>query len=103
MWLHLKNTLKPWRKQKGYSSKVGGEFVAAKEDVLDLYGEPYDPQRLVVCFDDASTQLLAETRAPVPAEPGRARREDYEFVRVGTRNLFLTCEPRRGWRHVALT
>ena len=77
--------------------------MAATEDVLDLYGEPYDPQRPVVCFDDASTQLLAETRAPVPAEPGRARREDYEFVRVGTRNLFLTCEPRRGWRHVALT
>ena len=44
------------------------------EDVLDLYGEPYDPNRPVVCFDETSTQLLAETRAPLPAGPGRPRR-----------------------------
>ena len=72
-------------------------------DVLDLYPEPYDPQRLVVCFDETSTQLLAETRAPLPAKPGCPQREDYEYVRAGTRNLFLTCEPGRGWRHVAIT
>ena len=73
------------------------------EDVLDLYTEPCDPQRPVVCFDETSTQLLAETRAPVPARPGRPRREDYEYVRAGTRNLFLTCEPKAGWRHAAIT
>ena len=73
------------------------------EDVLDLYAEPYDPQRPVVCFDETSTQLLAESRAPLPAGPGRPRRQDYEYVRAGTRNLFLTCEPRRGWRHVVIT
>ena len=73
------------------------------EDVLDLYAEPYDPQRPVVCFDETSTQLLAETRAPLAVKPGRPKREDYEYVRAGTRNLFLTCEPRRGWRHVAIT
>ena len=64
------------------------------EDVLDLYAEPYDPQRPVVCFDETSAQLLAETRAPLPAGPGRPKREDYEYVRGGTRNLFLTCEPK---------
>ena len=42
---------------------VGGEFVAVMEDVLDLYPEPCDPQRPVVCFDETSTQLLAETKA----------------------------------------
>ena len=73
------------------------------EDVLDLYAEPYDPARPVVCFDETSTQLLAETRAPLPAGRGRPRREDYEYVRAGTRNLFLSCEPRQGWRHVAIT
>ena len=73
------------------------------EDVLDLYAEPYDPQRPVVCFDETSTQLLAETRAPLPAKPGRLRREDCEYVRAGTRNLFLSCEPKAGWRHVAIT
>ena len=73
------------------------------EDVLDLYAEPYDPERLVVCFDETSTQLLADIREPLPAKPGRPRREDYEYRREGTRNLFLTCEPKAGWRHVAIT
>ena len=73
------------------------------EDVLDLYAEPYDPKQPVVCFDESSTQLLAETREPLAAGPGRPRRQDYEYVRAGTRNLFLTCEPKAGWRHVAIT
>ena len=77
--------------------------MAAMEDVLDLYAEPYDPQRPVVCFDETSTQLLAETRAPLAAKPGGPKREDYEYAQAGTRNLFLTCEPRRGWRQVAIT
>ena len=75
----------------------------AMEDVLDLYADPYDPQRPVVCFDETSTQLLGETREPLPVRPGRPRRPDYEYVRAGTRNLFLTCEPKAGWRHVAIT
>ena len=82
---------------------MSSEFVAAMEDVLDLYAEPYDPQRPVVCFDETSTQLLAHIREPLPAKPGRPRRQDYEYQRAGTRNLFLSCEPRRGWRHVAVT
>ena len=73
------------------------------EDVLDLYAEPYDPQRPLVCFDESSTQLLADSRPSLPAAPGRPRRQDYEYVRGGTRNLFLACEPQRGWRHVAVT
>ena len=77
--------------------------MAAMEDVLDLYAEPYDPRRPVVCFDETSTQLLSEPRPALPAKPGRPRRQDYEYRREGTRNLFLTCEPLRGWRHVAIT
>ena len=49
------------------------------EDVLDLYAEPHDPQRPVVCFDETSTQLLADITEPLPAKPGRPRREDYEY------------------------
>ena len=90
---------------------MNGEFVAAPvsstgqavEDVLDLYAEPYDPKRPVVCFDEASTQLLADVREPLPAQPGRPRRQDYEYRRGGTRNLFLFCEPLAGWRHIAIT
>ena len=73
------------------------------EDVLELYGEPHDPKRPVVCLDETSTQLLSEPRPPLPVRPGQARRQDYEYRREGTRNLFLACEPLRGWRHVAIT
>jgi DDE superfamily endonuclease len=73
------------------------------EDVLDLYAEPHDPARPVVCFDELSKQLVAETRAPLPAEPGRPERFDYEYERRGTANLFLACQPLAGWRHVAVT
>ena len=73
------------------------------EDVLDLYAEPYDPQRPVVCFDESSTQLLSDNRPPLPVEPGRPKRQDYEYRREGTRNLFMACEPKAGWRHVAVT
>ena len=73
------------------------------EDVLDLYAEPYDPDRPVVCFDETSTQLLAEVREPLPPQPGRPRRQDYEYRRAGTRNIFLTCEPLAGWRVRPLT
>ncbi len=82
---------------------MSADFVAAMENVLDLYAEPYDPKRPVVCFDETITQLLADLRPSIPAAPGRPRREDYEYLRAGTRNLFLSCEPRRGWRRVAIT
>ena len=83
--------------------QVSADFVANMEDVLDLYAESYDPQRPVVCFDETSTQLLGDVRPPIPAAPGQPRREDFEYRREGTRNLFLACEPLAGWRHVAVT
>ena len=72
-------------------------------DLLDLYAEPYDSRRPVVCFDGTSTQLLAETRPSLPPQPGIPLRQDYEYRREGVRNLFLACEPLAGWRHVAVT
>jgi transposase len=73
------------------------------EDVLDLYQEPYDPLRPVVCFDEVPYQLIGETRTPVPAKPGRRRRVDYEYRRCGTVNLFMLVEPLAGWRRVEVT
>ncbi len=72
---------------------MSAEFVACMEDVLDLYAEPYDPERPVVCFDETSKQLLAEKRSPIPPKPARRERYDYEYQRNGTRNLFMLCEP----------
>ena len=82
---------------------MSADFVAHMEDILDLYAEPYDPQRPVVCFDESSTQLLSDARPPEPVRPGSPAREDCEYRREGTRNLFLACEPLAGWRHVAVT
>jgi len=73
------------------------------EDVLDLYHEPYDPQCPTVCFDETSKQLVAETRRPRPAAPGRIAQYDYEYERNGVRNLFLFFEPLAGWRHIEVT
>ena len=82
---------------------MSGDFVAHMEEILDLYAESYDPQRPVVCFDESSTQMLSDVREPLPAQPGKPRRQDYEYRREGTRNLFLFIEPLAGWRHVAVT
>jgi hypothetical protein len=73
------------------------------ESVLDLYAEPFDEKRPVVGFDETSKQLIAETRLPLPARAGRVECVDYEYKRKGVRNLFMFCEPKRGWRHVAVT
>ena len=78
-------------------------FVAAMEDVLDLYAESYDPEYPVVGFDERPLQLVAETRTPLPAAPGRAQRYDYEYQRNGVGNIFTTVEPLAGWRHVEVT
>ncbi len=73
------------------------------EDVLDVSTRPYDPRRPQVCLDETSRQLLAEVTPPLPTAPGRPAREDYEYVREGVCNLFLVCEPLRGWRHVSVS
>jgi len=79
------------------------EFVAAMEDVLDVYQRPRDPLRPLVCLDEQSKQLIKETRMPIPAAPGRAERIDYEYERNGTANLFMLFAPLEGWRHVKVT
>lgn len=73
------------------------------EDVLDLYEEPYDAKRPKVNMDEASKQLMAETRVPLPPKPGHPEYYDYEYQRNGTRNLFMFCEPQAGWRPIAVT
>jgi hypothetical protein len=73
------------------------------EHILSLYERPYDPAYPVVCFDEKSYQLLADTKGGVPMRPGRVRRMDYEYRRCGTRNLFVSVEPLAGQRHVIPT
>ena len=73
------------------------------EDILEVYQRPYDPHRPLVCLDETSKQLIAETRMPIAAKPGRPGRHDYEYQRNGTANLFMMFAPLEGWRHVKVT
>ena len=97
------NALKPWRQKRWCVPRVDGEYVARMEDVLDLYAEPPDPKRPVVCFDESPTQLIGEVRQPLPPEPGRPARYDYEYRRDGTANLFVALDAHRPWRKVKVT
>lgn len=80
-----------------------GEFVAAMEDVVDVYHRPYDPQYPMVCMDEASKQLIAEVRPPLPPQPGRIAKYDSEYERRGTANIFMAVEPLAGKRTVQVT
>ena len=73
------------------------------EDVLDIYHQPRDPEYPLVCLDEASKQMIVETRVPIPARPGQPARHDYEYERNGTANLFMLFAPLEGWRHVEVT
>ena len=75
----------------------------AAGDVLDVYTRPYDARYPQVCLDGASTQLLEGVTPPLPVAPGQTAREDDEYARRGTANLFLVYEPLRSWRHVTVT
>jgi DDE superfamily endonuclease len=83
--------------------KANAAFVAAMEDVLEVYTRPHDPARPLVCLDETSKQLIAETRTPLPMLPGHPARHDYEYERNGTANLFMLFAPLEGWRHVEVT
>ena len=97
------NHLKPWRRDMWCIPQVDGEYVARMEDVLDLYAEPPDPKRPVVCFDESPVQLIGETRQPIPAMPGQLERYDCEYKRNGTANLFILLDVHRSWRRVKVT
>ena len=97
------NDLKPWRKDMWCIPQVDAEYVARMEDVLDLYAEPPDPKRPVVCFDESPIQLIGEVRSPIPAKPGQLERCDCEYRRNGTANLFVFLDVHRPWRKVKVT
>ena len=73
------------------------------EDILEVYQRPYDPHRPLICLDETSKQLIAETRVPIAAKPGQPARHDYEYRRNGTANLFIMFAPLEGWRRVKVT
>ncbi len=83
--------------------KQNAAFVCSMENVLETYKRPYDPKNPVVCMDETSKQLVAETRTPQTVEPGTPVRYDYEYERQGTANVFMFSEPLGQWREVMVT
>jgi hypothetical protein len=71
--------------------------------LLDLYAQPLNPEEPVVCLDEKSKQLLGNTRAPLPLKPGADAKEDYEYKRAGTRNIFVAVEPKGAHREASVT
>jgi hypothetical protein len=82
--------------------EADGEFVAAMEDVLEVYARPYEASVPVLCMDEQPVQLLKETRVPIAATKDHPQRVDYEYERAGTASIFMFCEPLSGWRQVAV-
>src|SRR5947209_8371111 len=103
-----KNKLRPWAVKSWCIPKVTTRFIAKMEDVLSVYERPYDPCRPVICMDEKAKELhwhtaQREPLAPQPGQPGKeVTRQDYGYKRVGMANLFIVCEPLRGWRRVGV-
>jgi transposase len=97
------NDLKPWQKKMWCIANIDGEYIARMEDLLDLYAEPHDPKRPVVCFDESPIQLIGEVRVPISPKPGKRYRYDSEYKRNGTANLFVMVDANRSWRKVKVT
>ena len=96
-----KNELKPHlNKYWCIPPKENAPFVAAMEDVLDVYHRPYEESKPLVCLDEASKQLVAETRPSIPVERGQPKRIDAEYRRCGTASVFMLNAPLEGERHV---
>jgi hypothetical protein len=73
------------------------------EKVLEVYKRPYDEKRPVVCMDESPKQLIGETKIPIAAKPGSEEKYDYEYVRNGVCNIFMSNEPLAGKRFVKIT
>jgi hypothetical protein len=83
--------------------ELTAEYRRRMYELLDLYARPHDPNEPVICLDEKCKQLLRETRRPLPAQPGKPAKQDYEYERAGTCNIFVAVEPRGQRRFVQVT
>lgn len=94
-----KHDLKPWKKKTWCISELTDEFIERMNEILELYERPYNSKEPVICFDEKSKQLIADSRAPLPMKPGMPKRVDSEYIRNGTANVFMMVEPKAGLRY----
>jgi hypothetical protein len=99
-----KNVLKPSLKDQWVIPPDGNAgFVAAMEDVLDVYRRPPDSDRPAVCLDETTKQLIKVTRVPIPAKPGATGQNLLRIRAERTADIFMLFAPLEGWRHVEVT
>lgn len=79
------------------------EYIKRMYDILDLYSEPYNPKQPVIGVDEKPKQLIADSRKPIPIQPGKSERYDYEYERKGKANIFMAVEPKGGKRFPKVT
>ena len=97
------NDLKPWQRKMWCVPAIDAQYVARMEDVLDLYTTPPAADTAVVCVDETPRQLIEEVRPPTPPAPGRSARQDYEYRRNGTANVFVAVDAHRPLRYTKVT
>jgi transposase len=95
-----KNKLKPHLKRQWCLGKLTTLFLWRMEQILTLYELPYDPKRPLICVDERPCQLIGDVLVPIPMEPGKAKRESYQYKRNGVCTVFMAFEPLTGWRYV---
>ena len=83
--------------------QLTAEYRRRMYELLKLYARPYRADQPVICIDEKSKQLLRHSRQPLPGVAGKPARVDYEYVRVGTCNIFVAVEPRGGHRVAQVT
>ncbi len=84
-------------------AEITPEYRQRMYRLLDLYEEEYNPNYPVICIDEKSKQLIEEKRKPIPLKPGSPAKHDYEYIRNGTRNIFVAVEPKGGRRIITVT
>lgn len=93
------HALKPWRQKMWCVPTLDAEYIACMENVLNVLARPYDAREPVVALDERPVVLRGASRPARAMSPGRLAREDYEYVRKGTANIYCVVEPRAG-RHL---
>lgn len=83
--------------------RITAEHRERMYGLLAIYARPYNAEEPVVCGNEKSKQLLRQTRSPLPMQPGQPAKEDFEYKRAGTLNLFVAAELREGRRFVEVT
>lgn len=83
--------------------EITPEYRKCMYDILELYEEPYNPEKPVIGVDEKPKQLIGDSRKPIPMQPGKPERYDYEYERNGTANIFVCVDPKHGKRITKVT